>query len=103
MIVSIASEGTWTYIYQLLIEKLLTQDIQVSFVSQPGQQKRGRQHYCTVCPYTTKRKSHMDDHIRKHTGERPFVCSICKKAFSTKSYIAKHKRTQHYKKKKKIY
>ncbi|GFS66036.1 hypothetical protein TNIN_85062 [Trichonephila inaurata madagascariensis] len=31
---------------------------------------------CPQCPYTSHYKSNLNRHIRKHSGERPFVCKI---------------------------
>lgn len=56
---------------------------------QKSRQKNG-------CPYCRKmfyRSSHLVDHIRIHTGERPFVCQICQKAFAVMSNLKQHELT----------
>ncbi|GFW20572.1 zinc finger and BTB domain-containing protein 46 [Trichonephila clavipes] len=37
--------------------------------------------HCTICKYSTTLTCNMKSHIRKHTGERPFSCSICGRRF----------------------
>ena len=50
---------------------------------------------CSKCEdtkgYNTQRE--LDIHDRKHTGEKPCVCSICEKACSTKKVLREHEKT----------
>ena len=51
-----------------------------------------------ACPYCSKisnQKSHMQDHIYHHTGEKPFPCPHCHYACYKKSDLKKHVATQH--------
>lgn len=51
-------------------------------------------HPCPFCPYLAARKQHLIDHIRKHTGEKPFACPHCpyrsSKSINLKQHIRIH-------------
>ena len=50
---------------------------------------------CPFCSKVSKMKSHMDDHIRTHTGEKPFKCPLCSYACNHKSNLKKHTSKMH--------
>ncbi|XP_052867454.1 zinc finger and SCAN domain-containing protein 5C-like [Anopheles cruzii] len=52
-----------------------------------------RSYRCPICTEPSrmfKSKRTLEDHMRYHTGERPFVCSICKMSFSSGSVHRNH-------------
>lgn len=49
-----------------------------------------KKYKCPYCPYSTNVSSHLQDHKRKHTGERPFKSDICGNAFAQKITLTRH-------------
>uniref|UniRef100_A0A8W7PAH8 C2H2-type domain-containing protein n=1 Tax=Anopheles coluzzii TaxID=1518534 RepID=A0A8W7PAH8_ANOCL len=52
-----------------------------------------RSYRCPICTEPSrmfKSKRTLEDHMRYHTGERPFVCCICKITFSSGSVHRNH-------------
>lgn len=45
---------------------------------------------CDSCGKLFKRKEHLFQHKKLHTGERPFACGHCGKTFSRKEHLVRH-------------
>ncbi|KAK7912665.1 hypothetical protein WMY93_012876 [Mugilogobius chulae] len=51
-----------------------------------------RPYSCSVCNKTFSLKFHLHLHIRTHTGEKPYSCSVCNKTFSQLGHLNAHRR-----------
>ncbi|XP_014459607.1 zinc finger protein 784 [Alligator mississippiensis] len=51
-----------------------------------------KQYICFACSKRFRRATDLKEHLRVHTGERPFPCSVCGKRFTQSSALATHRR-----------
>ncbi|XP_030642594.1 zinc finger protein 341 [Chanos chanos] len=48
---------------------------------------------CSFCEKVFTKNFDLQQHIRSHTGEKPFQCIVCGRAFAQKSNVKKHMQT----------
>ncbi|XP_064464579.1 gastrula zinc finger protein XlCGF7.1-like [Ornithodoros turicata] len=57
----------------------------------------GGPHTCSDCGYSTAHVSALRIHRRTHTGERPFACTRCDRAFADRANLVSHIACAHHK------
>ncbi|NXB92138.1 ZN652 protein, partial [Vidua chalybeata] len=48
---------------------------------------------CQWCGKDFNMKQYFDEHMKTHTGEKPYICEICGKSFTSRPNMKRHRRT----------
>ena len=72
-------------------ESAVTEDSR-KFVREVEKSKNGKFKcpFKDICNHVANYRANLEDHIRTHTGEKPFVCDFCKRAFTRKDHCKQH-------------
>lgn len=56
----------------------------------PSSNSQQKSHICEICSRGFKRREHLYQHMKLHTGFRPYICEHCNKAFMRKEHVIRH-------------
>jgi len=54
-----------------------------------------REHACTKCNATFVTKSHLQVHVRRHNGDKPYKCDQCNAHFVDNNGLKRHTESLH--------
>jgi len=66
--------------------------MQISVKDEDTLETNSSEYQCGICGKELLSAYTLANHMRSHTGERPYGCSVCEKFFKTKSNLNEHYR-----------